>query len=521
METFKRKITVIPANPKYDFKASEAVAVKRRAAYARVSTDSEEQMTSYTSQCKYYTELLSNMPNTEFVGIYADEGVTGVSTKKRKEFQRLINDCREGLIDEIWVKSVSRFARNTLDCVAYIRELRELGVNVHFETLNIDTIDAKGEFLITILATLAQEESRNISENVRWAMRKKKENGEMMIAFIYGYRKSKDKILTIEPEEAVIVRRVFQEYLDGYTAAQIAARLNEEGIPTYFDKEWRAKGIITMLEQEKYKGDALLQKTYMANFLSKQRKKVTDRQQDQRLVENSHPPIVDRETYDKVQAEMKRRKETGEGVYSAQYAFSTMIRCHNCGNFYRRHAHYIRGKTYRTWICKNKIYDKEKCHMKPIRETDIEKAFVRALNRLISDKDALIADILKSAAEVITDQDQADYDRKMVELDKAREEMLELNRPENRRIEGYREQLSSTMQTIEMLMEETKFISELIDTKKLAKHRMDDIRTALESDMLNEFDERIFRQLITGITAYNDRELEFEFVCGIKVREKV
>jgi DNA invertase Pin-like site-specific DNA recombinase len=268
-QPLERRIRVIPVNPKYDFKQAAAVKVIRRAAYARVSSDTEEQLTSYKAQVRFYTDTLSKMPNTEFVGIYADEGITGVCVKKRKEFQRLIADCREGKIDEVWCKSISRFARNTLDALMYIRELKALNVNIHFEGINVDTMDGKGELLITILASIAEDESRNISANVRWSVEERFAQGQLIISTIYGYRKDSEGNLVLEPSEAVTVCRMFNYYLLGYTPSQIASELNAESIPTYYGKRWTRAGIVRILENEKYKGDAILQKTYMETSLPK------------------------------------------------------------------------------------------------------------------------------------------------------------------------------------------------------------------------------------------------------------
>lgn len=226
---------------------------------------------------------------------------------------------------------------NTLDCVSYIRELKDLNINIHFEGLNIDTLDSKGELLITILASLAQEESQNISCNIRWSVEKRFEQGHVIISQIYGYRKDENKMLIIEPNEAVIVRRIYDDFLSGYTANQIAQKLMEDGVPTYSGKsKWRARGVLDILINEKYKGDAVLQKTYKASFLSDKRV-VNEGQAKQWYVENSHPAIIDRETYDKVQAEIKRRNdlavegEKAGGRYSRNHVFSTIIKCNECG----------------------------------------------------------------------------------------------------------------------------------------------------------------------------------------------
>lgn len=529
----ERKITVIPANPKYDYKAVLPTRKKNMAAYCRVSTDSEEQMTSYTAQVNHYTKLLQSRDDWNLVGIYADEGLSGTSVKKRKEFLRMIEDCRAGKIDEIYVKSISRFARNTLDCVTYIRELKELGINIHFEGLNIDTMDSKGELLIMILASIAEDESRNISQNIRWAVEKNFMQGKVMLSTLYGYKKIKKGGIEIVPEQAAIVRRIYNEFLSGYSVSQIAERLEADDIKTHQGKsKWYHANIIGMLTNEKYTGDAILQKTYQASFLNKKRVK-NEGQAKQYHVVNSHPAIIDRDTFEKVQAELKRRQDLAtdgdkaSGKFSSYHIFSTIIKCGECGDTFRRYGHYYKGEKIPVWICKTKQKTKgEKCGMTHIREQKIEDAFVRALNAVLGDKDRVIEEILESAAKIITDADQADHDAKVAELEVLRSQMLELTKQygasEGKNSEELRTRALELGAEIDRLMAETKFIADLINTKKLARHRMDDIRAMLESGaMLKEFDSAIFKQMIREIVVLSGGELEFIFNCGITAKERI
>jgi len=331
-------------------------------------------------------------------------------------------------------------------------------------------------------------------------------------------------VLTIEHDEAIIVRRIFREFLDGSSASQIANTLNAEGVPTYHSKTWRAAGILAMLENEKYKGDALLLKTFAPSLFDKRRVKITDGEEEQTLIENSHPPIVDREIHDMVQAELKLRKglkQKGRWVgHGSKYCLSGKVLCPVCGDTLRRHASYWKGKLLnRTWVCKAK---REKaCTSKPIKEDDIMAAFVRMLNRLIGDKDAVVAEIVESAEAVISDGDKAEFEAKMAELTAAREEMLELSRSVNRKQEGRQERLSALMNRIDALTEETKQIQNLIEAKKLKAHRITDINFALENELLDEFDDGIFLQLIKHIKMLPLREIEFHFNCGIIERERI
>ena len=316
------------------------------AAYCRVSTDQLEQLSSYEAQVNYYTNYIENHPDYELAGIYADEGITGTNTKKREQFNKMIKDCKAGKIDMIITKSISRFARNTLDCLNYIRELKEYGVGVIFEKENINTLDSKGEVLITILASLAQDESRSISENCTWGIRRKFEQGKVRVNHkkFLGYDKDEDGELVINKEEAKIIKRIYKDYLDGKGANRIARELEEEGIPNWNGKpKWYESSIRKMLQNEKYKGDALLQKTYTVDFLTKERA-VNNGEVPMYYVEKSHPAIIDKEMWEAVQLEMKRRKDYMEiyGVRQLDFAkvednpFTGRVICGSCGNAFGR-----------------------------------------------------------------------------------------------------------------------------------------------------------------------------------------
>lgn len=245
---------------------------RRVAAYARVSTDSDEQLSSYEAQVDNYTKKIRENPTWEFVAVYADEGVTGTNTKKREGFNRMIEDALAGKIDLILTKSISRFARNTVDALTTIRSLKEKGVEVYFEKENIYTLDAKGEVMLTIMSSLAQEESRSISENVTWGKRKSMADGKVSLAYSHflGYEKGPDGILQIVEEEAKVVRKIYSLFLSGRTVRSIADQLTHEGILTPSGKtKWSVSTIMSILQNEKYKGDTLLQKTYTADFPTK------------------------------------------------------------------------------------------------------------------------------------------------------------------------------------------------------------------------------------------------------------
>ena len=286
-----KSITVIPAKTNQTNLAENLELQKKRvAAYCRVSTDQEEQLSSYEAQVNYYTNYIEKNPDYELAGIYADEGITGTTTKKREQFNRMIKDCNAGKIDMIITKSISRFARNTLDCLNFVRQLKDLGVGVMFEKENIFTLDGKGEVLLSILSSLAQDESRSISENSTWGIRRRFEQGKLHINHtkFLGYDKDKNGNLVVNEKQAKIVRRIYKEFLDGKGANRIARDLELSGVPNWNGKaKWYEGSIRKMLTNEKYKGDALLQKTYTVDFLSKKRAD-NNGEVPQYYVEDSH-----------------------------------------------------------------------------------------------------------------------------------------------------------------------------------------------------------------------------------------
>ena len=334
------------------------------------------------------------------VDIYADEGISATNTKKRDAFNRLIQDCRAGKVDRILVKSISRFARNTLDCIKYVRELKELGVGVTFEKENIDSLDSKGEVLLTILSSLAQDESRSISENATWGIRKKFERGEVRVntTKFMGYDKDENGRLIINPGQAETVKFIYEKFLEGYSPESIAKYLNDNEIPGWTGKaNWYPSAIQKMLQNEKYKGDALLQKTFTVDFLTKKRVQ-NDGQVNQYYVENSHEAIIDKDTWELVQLELTRRKDFREEHQLKAYImqnddnpFTTKVFCAECGSaFGRKNWTTSRGKR-KVWQCNNRYRVKGQigCLNNHIDEETLEKAVVMAVELLSENVDLL------------------------------------------------------------------------------------------------------------------------------------
>lgn len=291
-----KNVTVIPATVDMHTRNPMGQKAKRRVAgYARVSTDSEEQLTSYQAQVDYYTRYIQENPDWKFAGVYTDEGISAISTRNRDGFNQMVEDALAGKIDLIVTKSVSRFARNTVDSLSTVRKLKENGTEVYFEKENIYTFDSKGELLITIMSSLAQEESRSISENVTWGQRKRFADGKVSIAYknFLGYKKGENGLPEIIPEEAKTVRQIYQYFIEGKTVNGIAGLLTSQGIPTPGGKQkWKSTTVESILTNEKYKGAALLQKYYTADFLTR-KQKVNKGEVPQYYVENSHPAIID------------------------------------------------------------------------------------------------------------------------------------------------------------------------------------------------------------------------------------
>ena len=395
-------VSVIPAtlNLQSFHVANESVMKRRVAAYARVSTDDEEQLTSYKAQISHYTEYIQSRPEWEFVGMYADEGITGTSTKHRKEFNRMVSDALNGKIDMILIKSISRFARNTVDSLVTIRKLKEKGVEIYFEKENLSTLDSNGEFIITLLSSVAQEESRAISENVTWGKRKSFQDGNVSLAYKHflGYEKGANGRPQIVEEEAVIVRLIYKQFLQGMAPLRIAKFLSDNGIPTAGGgTKWRAKVITSILSNEKYKGDAILQKTYTVDFMNKKIKK-NEGEVPQYYVKNSHEAIITPEVFDVVQYELQTRQDDGKHNFSNHH-FASKIRCGICGETYgHRILHAGTKKEHRVWKCKSRYTRDAECASQNVTSEMVEYAFIKAFNQLIDNKDDII-EMLQAFAE--------------------------------------------------------------------------------------------------------------------------
>lgn len=368
--------------------------VRRVAAYARVSTDSAEQGASLEAQRDYYEQYIKARGNWSLVDIYYDSGISGLSHKKRDGFNRMIADALDGKIDLIVTKSLSRFARNTVDTLTTIRKLKAAGVEVFFEKENIYTLDSKGEFLIALMSSMAQEESRSISENITWGQRKRFADGRYSVPYSHflGYDKGDTNELIVNPEQAKIVRMIFRLYLEGKTERTISFYLKDRNIPSPSGKQaWSKTTVNSILTNEKYKGDALLQKSFTVDFLEK-KMKPNEGEVPQYYVEGSHPPIIEPDEWDHVQAEFVRRKSLG-GSYSGKSVFSAKLVCEDCGRFFGSKVWHSNDKYRRTvWQCNSKFKGEEHCHTPTVDTETVQKLFIQAYNQLMRNRSQVIRD---------------------------------------------------------------------------------------------------------------------------------
>ena len=399
--------------PLYDDVRFEPLSGERDGKYFVISLDSpHEQMKwalfteryGYAAQKNYYTQKIAENPEWEMAGVFADEGISGTSMKKRREFNKMIEACKQGHIDLILTKSLSRFARNTVDCLETVRMLKANGIGVIFEKENINTLKESSEFLITLFSGFAQAESESLSKNVKWGMQKQMESGIVRMQYdrMLGYRKGADGQPEIVPEEAEVIRRIFRRYLDGYSLARIRDELTANHVPTPCRvRGWSVPSVRSILSNEKYIGDALLQKTYITDCISKRVKKNRG-ERPMYYVENHHAPIVSREMFQLVQEEINRRNskrkvmlktaKTEQGKYSSKYALSELLVCGECGTPYRRCTWARNGKKHIVWRCISRLeFGTRFCHHSPsLDEEKLKKGIIAALSTYANHREEIL-----------------------------------------------------------------------------------------------------------------------------------
>ena len=510
--------------PKKLFNIEEnAKRILRVAGYARVSTGRPEQKTSFESQQKHYKELVAKHSDWIDVGLYADEGITATSMRKRKQFLKMIQDAKDGKIDRIIVKSVSRFARNTVDCLATVEELTALGVDVFFELQNLSSLqDSKTTRMqLTMYASMAQEESETLSESVAYGIREGIKNGRYRAPKAYGYRLDENKRLVIDPEQAEVVMFIYNTFLQGYTVGQICAMLNAREIPAPRGGIWYDGTVDGILKNEKYIGDLRLEKTVSTDLKTRRRLPNVDGQQF--YVTKNHEGIMSERMFKRVQDEIEYRQNlrgysgSGKSAYTTQYPFSNKLFCGHCGSKYRRHSYDLKRKDAEgnpkiekvyTWVCINhKLNKKTACPQTQVKESSLEKAFIAVLNTLIEDQDGFVKTVIENISEVLNTRlseaalegNKGRYEAKQKELQNVLANSLKTPTAANARLyEGLVQELESLKIKIET--------EELERSKTLmSKTRTLEFEQFITSSKLfHEFDEMVFRKLVEKVVICED-----------------
>ena len=531
-----RKVTVTPADPKYTQKDIRKQHL-RVAPYCRVSTGSEEQLTSFTAQMEYYTQRIADTEDWTMVRLYADEGITGTSTKKRTQFNKMIRDAEKGKIDLVITKSVSRFCRNTLDGLEYIRRLKKCGVGVYFEKENTNTLYMPNEMILTFLMSQAQAESESMSSNIRWGHQARFKQGIVHYNFnnFLGYRKGADGEPEIDENEAPTVRRIFARYLMGQSVGQICKDLTADGLKTARGgTDWSDHTVRHILQNEKYMGDAILQKTFTLDLFSRQQVK-NEGQLPKYYVENAHPAIIDRATFQKVQEEMARRSslrktsskaKTEQGKHSGKYALSGLLVCAECGSPYRRVTYMPGGQKRFVWRCINRLeHGKRICKYAPtLEEPEVQTAVTAAMNELFRQQTArqTLADCI--AAALADTGDDASLPAVEAKLRALQEEQMRLFHlaadagPDNTEYDNRLIEVSAAMAS---LLTRKGELEQENRTSTECNSRISVITDALETtdNSIADFDDGTVSQTVASITVLDAERLSIRFKDGTEIEQ--
>lgn len=515
-----RNVTVIPARPRRTREVSEKQKL-RVAAYCRVSTDSDEQATSYEVQIEHYTSYIQANPEWKLAGVYADDGITGTNTKMREQFNKMIADCMDGKIDMIITKSISRFARNTLDCLKYIRKLKERDIPVFFEKENINSMDAKGEVMLTIMASLAQQESQSLSQNVKLGIQYRYQQGEVQVNHnrFLGYTKDENKRLVIVPEEAEIIKRIYREYLEGPSLNKIAKGLEADGILTGAGrKKWYSSSLHKILTNEKYMGDALLQKTYTVDFLSKKRVN-NDGVVPQYYVENNHEAIIPKHLFMLVQEELKKRKiahisKNGQRRnYSSNHSLAQIVFCENCGEIFRRVHWNNRGKRSIVWRCVSRLENTGVfCDARTVREDDLKQAVIQAINELFKNRSNFLKVLEQNIAQTLSSHLHDKLMKVEKELETLQHSLIDLANSDK--------DYNDVVDNIYKRREEKQQLQLEIAEQDNGRERLNEIAELLKKQTceLETYDEQLVRRMIEKITVHPEKlEIEFKSEMAVEV----
>lgn len=531
-------VTVIPAKVQTTENRDKYHQL-RVAAYCRVSTEQEEQQNSYQVQIAYYTDLINRKKEWTLAGVFADEGISGTQTKKRTEFNRMIRMCKNKKIDLVITKSISRFARNTVDCLEYVRQLKDLGIGVIFEKENINTLTMTSEFMIALYGSFAQAESESISKNVSWGKEKAYREGKVSFQYKYllGYKKGADGKPEIVPNEAETVRSIFSLYLDGYTLHNIAQTLMNQKRTTATGKsEWSKGEIQRILKNEKYVGDALLQKNFTVDCITHKVVK-NNGERPMYLITDHHTPIIDRDTFNRVQQEIARRNskrkisdqtKTEQGKYSGKYALSELLICGHCGTPYRRRIWTKNGKKQVVWRCISRLeHGKKYCPDSPtIKEENLHRGIIRAINNYYSCRDDIVRILKANIGSVLECQGQEEIlsiEKRLKEIDQARTDLVGLivsggcdeDKLDSEFAKLYAEE-QELSERLEMLKSQNKTSAE-------TQQKLDKVTEMIEHERfeLEAFDNVLIRKLIECVKVLSKTEILVIFKGGYEVRTEI
>nr|DAK80620.1 MAG TPA: integrase [Caudoviricetes sp.] len=511
-------------------KIQPSKAAKRKlrvAAYCRVSTDSDAQLESLETQKMHYENYINSRDDWEFAGLYFDEGITGTKADKRPKLMRLIDDCKAKKIDFVITKSISRFSRNTTDCLSLVRTLLNLNIPVYFEKENINTGSMESELFLSILSGLAEGESTSISENNKWGIKKRFENGTYKLGYVpYGYRWENGEII-VDPEQAVIVKRIFSELLAGKGTDAIAKSLNSENVPTKKGGRWTSTSIRGILTNEKYTGDCIFQKTYTDSNFNRHR---NDGQLDQYYVTDHHEAIISHEDFDAAAALIEQRANEkgilrGSDKYQQRYAFSGKIICGECGDTFRRRIHSSTYGKYPAWVCNTHLADTSKCSMLYLRDDDIKLAFATMMNKLIYCHKLVLKPYLESLQANTSDEAFLRIQQLEILLEQNAEQRETLHKL---MAQGYIDQILFTQENNALLTQANDFRS---DIEALNRSVTDDTSKVYETErlihfcergeMLPEYNEDLFELFVDHIEVYSRKSIGFVLHCGLTFKERI
>lgn len=510
-----------------DIKKSSTTKVLRVAAYCRVSTDSDAQLESLEAQKTHYENYIAGREDWEFAGLYFDEGISGTKKEKRPALLRMIADCKAGKIDFIITKSISRFARNTTDCLEMVRKLLELDIPIYFEKENLNTSSMESELFLAILSSIAEGESTSISENNKWSIQRRFKNGTFKLCYPpYGYEWDGEQMV-INPEQAKTVRWIYDQVLSGKGTHAIAEELNNNGVPTKKGGRWTPTTVRGMISNEKYTGDVIFQKTYTDSQFNRH---VNYGEKDQYAMSDHHEAIISREVFDAANALVAQRGREkgiikGSEKYQRRYCFSGKIVCGECGDTFKRRIHSSTTSKYAAWCCTTHIEDKGRCSMKYIRDDAIKAAFVTMINKLIFAHSMVLKPYLEALRSGCKDAPMRriqEIQTLLLENAEQRETLTKLM------AQGYIDQILYNEENNTLLSQADRYRQEMDSLSKAiggegahANATQDLLRYVEKAAMLTDFDETLFENTVDRIKVLSREEIAFELKCGLTLKERI